>query len=81
MEHLFIGGPRDGEMIAVGEDVDFVEWPVSVYERFEYRRETLATPAKSYDVFIPTDWTLDKAMEHLLENYSVNTIATKRASV
>lgn len=69
-EHLFIGGPRDGERFTVLYSDTAVIFHVTGDERHMYRRMRLAgDPGMTYDVFVYMGGEPINVIEALIKNY------------
>jgi hypothetical protein len=67
-EHLFIGGPNDGDMRRV-ETYPTLMMRGEDCKVHEYRKEYLGAPGRTWVVYVSIGMTLEKAMDSLIENY------------
>jgi len=67
--YFFIGGAQDGLSVPVGDDVDFVQWPVGVTESEVYARETLSLGDTYVDIFRHKSLTPEDVLNRLVEHY------------
>jgi len=67
--YFFIGGARDGQSFPVGDDVDFVQWPVGVTDSEVYARESLSVGDAFIDIFRHASLTPEQVLNHLVEHY------------
>jgi hypothetical protein len=66
---LFVGGPKDGLSFPVGDDTDFVQWPVSATDFEVYARESLSVGGAFIDIFRHDSLAPEQVLDRLVENY------------
>lgn len=70
--YLFVGGPKDGERIAVGQvHIEFPVWKGNECHKYGYRKFCIRGESQNHVIYASEGMTHDEVLRLLIDSYSV----------